>query len=214
MSKKFTLTATNLRIILAVSLVVITAIGAGGFALAYNWLDGFAADASTVASQAAASESELQELSQTEKMLKTQHHAVERASKIAAESKSYQYQDQIINDLNDFARKAGITISDITFADDNAKGGSSSNSSSSSSSSSSKTGTSLPTIAGLKATTASVTVKNPVEYRKLLTFMYLVEQSLTKMRIANVDLSRSTAQGQPPDSITSNTLTIEVYLRS
>ena len=118
MSKKFTLTATNLRIILAVSLVVITAIGAGGFALAYNWLDGFAADASTVASHAAASESELQELSQTEKMLKTQHHAVERASKIAAESKSYQYQDQIINDLNDFARKAGITISDITFADD------------------------------------------------------------------------------------------------
>ena len=213
MSKKFTLTATNLRIILAVSLVVITAIGAGGFALAYNWLDGFAADASTVASQAAASESELQELSQTEKMLKTQHHAVERASKIAAESKSYQYQDQIINDLNDFARKAGITISDITFADDNAKGGSSSNSSSSSSSSS-KTGTSLPAIAGLKATTASVTVKNPVEYRKLLTFMYLVEQSLTKMRIANVDLSRSTAQGQPPDSITSNTLTIAVYLRS
>ncbi len=213
MSKKFTLTATNLRIILAVSLVVITAIGAGGFTLAYNWLDGFAADASTVASHAAASESELQELSQTEKMLKTQHHAVERASKIAAESKSYQYQDQIINDLNDFARKAGITISDITFADNNAKGGSSSNSSSSSSSSS-KTGTSLPTIAGLKATTASVTVKNPVEYRKLLTFMYLVEQSLTKMRIANVDLSRSTAQGQPPDSITSNTLTIEVYLRS
>ncbi len=176
MSKKFTLTATNLRIILAVSLVVITAIGAGGFALAYNWLDGFAADASTVASQAAASESELQELSQTEKMLKTQHHAVERASKIAAESKSYQYQDQIINDLNDFARKAGITIADITFADNNAKG-----SSSSSSSSSSKTGTSLPAIAGLKATTASVTVKNPVEYRKLLTFMYLVEQSLTKM---------------------------------
>lgn len=209
MSKKFTLTATNLRIILAVSLVVITAIGAGGFALAYNWLDGFAADASTVASQAAASESELQELSQTEKMLKTQHHAVERASKIAAESKSYQYQDQIINDLNDFARKAGITIADITFADNNAKG-----SSSSSSSSSSKTGTSLPAIAGLKATTASVTVKNPVEYRKLLTFMYLVEQSLTKMRIANVDLSRSTAQGQAPDSITSNTLTIEVYLRS
>ena len=213
MSKKFTLTATNLRIILAVSLVVITAIGAGGFALAYNWLDGFAADASTVASQAAASESELQELSQTEKMLKTQHHAVERASKIAAESKSYQYQDQIINDLNDFARKAGIPISDITFADDNAKGGSSS-SSSSSASSSGKTGTSLPAIAGLKATTASVTVKNPVEYRKLLTFMYLVEQSLTKMRIANVDLSRSTAQGQAPDSITSNTLTIEVYLRS
>ena len=213
MSKKFTLTATNLRIILAVSLVVITAIGAGGFTLAYNWLDGFAADASTVASHAAASESELQELSQTEKMLKTQHHAVERASKIAAESKSYQYQDQIINDLNDFARKAGITISDITFADNNAKGGSSS-SLSSSSSSSNKTGTSLPTIAGLKATTASVTVKNPVEYRKLLTFMYLVEQSLTKMRIANVDLSRSTAQGQPPDSITSNTLTIEVYLRS
>lgn len=209
MSKKFTLTATNLRIILAVSLVVITAIGAGGFTLAYNWLDGFAADASTVASHAAASESELQELSQTEKMLKTQHHAVERASKIAAESKSYQYQDQIINDLNDFARKAGITIADITFADNNAKG-----SSSSSSSSSSKTGTSLPAIAGLKATTASVTVKNPVEYRKLLTFMYLVEQSLTKMRIANVDLSRSTAQGQPPDSITSNTLTIEVYLRS
>ena len=213
MSKKFTLTATNLRIILAVSLVAITAIGAGGFALAYNWLDGFAADASTVASHAAASESELQELSQTEKMLKTQHHAVERASKIAAESKSYQYQDQIINDLNDFARKAGITIADITFADNNAKGGSSS-SSSSSASSSGKTGTSLPAIAGLKATTASVTVKNPVEYRKLLTFMYLVEQSLTKMRIANVDLSRSTAQGQPPDSITSNTLTIEVYLRS
>lgn len=206
MKKKFILTATKLRIILSITLVLVVAIGIGGFILAHNMLQSYAVGASDAASQAAASESELQQLSQTERALARQKSAVERASKIAAESKSYQYQDQIINDLNGFANKAGLTISDITFTDNNAQTSASSGSSTTSSNSTSNT-------TGLKTTTASVTLKNPVEYRRILTFMYLIEQSLTKMRIANVDLSRSTTEGQPAGSVTSNTLTIEVYLQ-
>lgn len=210
--KKFVINAVRLRIILAVSLVLITIIGAGGFFFAYNSLGVYAQEASTVASRAHATEAELQELSRTEQLLKQQKTAVERASKIAAESKSYQYQDQIINDLNGFAGKAGLTIASITFTDNNAA--TSAGSSSSSSTSASTTTHTSTNTAGLKTTTATVALKNPVDYQRILTFMHLIEQSLTKMRIANIELSRTSAEGQPSGSITSNTLTIEVYLHS
>ena len=208
--KKFTINAVQLRIVLAVSLVLITIVGAGGFFLIYNSLSTYAQEASAVASRASATEAELQELSQTEQLLKRQKTAVERASKISAESKSYQYQDQIINDLNGFASKAGLTVSSITFTDNNAAA----NANSSSNTSTSTTPRTSANTAGLKTTTATVALKNPVEYQRILTFMHLIEQSLTKMRIANLELSRASAEGQPSGSITSNTLTIEVYLRS
>lgn len=211
MKKSMKLDAVMLRRILIVSLVLISIAGVAVFTYSYSILSKFADEASQTASQAVASDNSLSDITKTEKALKDEHDAVERASKIVAQSKSYQYQDQIINDLNGFAGEAGVTITGITFND-------SASSTSTSSSTSAETSASPSTSnssTGLKSTTASVTIQNPVEYRSILTFIYLIEQSLTKMHISSVSLSHSTdgEAAASKTSVTSDALTIEVSLR-
>lgn len=212
MKKGVKLNAILLRRILIVSLVFISLFGIGIFSYSYSILSKFADETSQTASQAVASDDSLSDIAKMETSLKEEKDAVERASKIVAQSKSYQYQDQIISDLNGFANKAGVKITGISFNDGSAA--SSSNAASSTSTPTNSSATSAPST-GLKSTTASVTIENPVEYRSILNFIYLIEQSLTKMHISSVSLSHSSdgQEGTSRTSVTSDALTIEVYLQ-
>jgi hypothetical protein len=58
--------------------------------------------------------------------------------------------------------------------------------------------------------TATVSLKNPVNYDAMLNFIHLVEQSLFRMQISQISLSQS--QGDQ-GGLTSDILTIEVYVR-
>lgn len=203
---KKALTATKLRAILIVSLFIV-AIGSGaGFYFANHQLRSYATSVSESLAQADSSQDSLHTLQTIQQELKNNQDAIQRTAQIVADSKSYQYQNQIIDDLNDYARRAGITITNIDFAD--AKGQTSTGSTS--------TGGSAPTaltpvaVPGVKSTFVSITLQNPVDYNSLLNFMHSIEQNLTKMQIASVNISKdaSTATG-----VTSNVLTLEVYIR-
>ena len=192
--KKHQLTATTVRIILSASLVAITAIALTLFSLADHQLQQVATDVSHVVVDANASRNNLTTLESIKKELAAEHDVVTRASDIVADSKSYQYQDQIVTDLNGYAGKAGIEITNIDF----------------SASKSTAPVTVTPTApTGVKSTTVSVTLKNPVNYDNLLRFIESVEQNLTKMQISKVSLSRGTAGSD----VTSDVLAIEVYIR-
>ena len=71
--------------------------------------------------------------------------------------------------------------------------------------------TAAPT--GVKSMTATVTLDNPVDYNNMLTFMHLIEESLFKMQISQIGLSRSTDTSKGTNKISSDTLTIEVFVR-
>ena len=131
--------------------------------------------------------------------------AVSRAKQIVAESKSYQYQDVIIRDLQAMANLAGVTITNFDF-----------NASASTNGSSTSTDTPAATTpvlsTGLRSTTVSITLQTPVNYRDLLTFIHYIEQNLTKMQISKVGIS-SAGNDQSRNTVSTDALTIEVYIR-
>lgn len=199
--KKHALTATSLRLILSISLLVIAGLGILLFSLSQRTLKNVAIDVSHTVADADASQNNLQNLQRLKNNLASKHDIVQRAESIVAESRSYEYQNQIINDLNDYAARAGLSIVNIDFT-----GG--------------ETGTAAPTttpgaapaapsttVNGVKSTFVSIALKNPVDYTGVLRFLQSVEQNLTKMQIANVGLSKT------EDGISSDVLNIEVYIK-
>jgi hypothetical protein len=198
------LNATTLRLILSVSLFLIAAAGVAGFTFAKGYLQTVAIDTSHSVVDASASQDNLQTLQKIQKILVADKDVIARTSSIVADSQSYQYQDQIIGDLNNYASKAGISITNLDF-------------SAATTAATPSPTTSHPTPGsatpiqptGVKSTSVAVTLNNPVGYDNLLTFIRSVEQNLTKMQISRVSLSK----GTDSNSVSSDVLTIEVYIK-
>ncbi len=210
--KQQSLTPVKLRAILIVLLLLLAAAGVGVFTYGYSQLKAHATTAQETATKAEASRSSLQNLVTTKKFLTDNADVVNRANQLASESKSYVYQDQIISDINKYASEAGIQVVNITF--DNPVN---TNVSSATTPAATADGTAAPATTAaptnVKSTTASVTIKNPTNYSSMLTFIHLIEQSLFRMQISKVGMSQSGDQGSGNGSITSDTLTIEAYIR-
>ena len=202
--------AVTMRIILVVVLIAILLLMGGGFYLAYTSLEKTAKEVSEVQTQAQTSDAKLQNLALLEKQLKENSVAVDRAKQIVADSQSYQYQNQIINDLTYYANQAHISITSFTFQDSTATASSSSSSSTSSSSTSADSATPpASTTNGVKSTQVSIQLGGNVAYQDFLHFLYLIEQNLTRMQVADVTMSK----GDDPNTVSAQSLNIEVYIR-
>lgn len=207
------ITPTKLRIILLLCLVVLSVIGVALFTVGYNRLETFAASTQTVASQAQASQSSVQNLVTTKEFLAQNQAAVSRASQLVAESKSYVYQDQIISDINTYAGEAGLTISSITFdAPTTAAVAAPAAAAPAGTAGAAPAVSAGAAPAGVKSMTASVTIKNPTNYTSMLSFVHLIEQSLFRMQISQIGISAAPG-GTGSNQVTSDILTIEVYVR-
>lgn len=210
--KKQSLTPVKLRAILIVLLLVLAGAGVGVFVYGYRQLNTHATNAQETATKAEASRSSLQNLTVTEKFLAANDDVVNRADQLASESKSYLYQDQIISDINKYANEAGIEITNISF--DNPVSTSVSTATPAAGTNDTATAAS-PTSAAptnVKSTVATVTIKSPTSYSSMLAFIHLVEQSLFRMQISKIGLSQANDQAGK-GNITSDTLTIEAYIR-
>lgn len=210
------LTPIRLRLILAVLLILLSAAAVGVFMVGYNQIKLHASTAQDVAAKAQVSQSSLDNLRTTKKLLEENKSAVARADQLVSQSKSYVYQDQIISDINRYASEAGLSITNITFTD--AKTTPVSAPTTTATSAATSAGGASPSLttaaspAGVKSMTAAVTLKNPVDYNNMLTFIHLLEESLFKMQVSEIGLSRSSDQNKP-DGVSSDVLTIEVYVR-
>lgn len=192
------ITATTLRTILSLSLLLIIILAAGAFSVANNQLQHLATDVSHATADASASRTTITTLQQLQETLDENREIIERASNIVAESQSYQYQDQIIQDLNNYAAAAGLTLTNFNFAaqDDTTT------------TQEGETTQNIPPPSGINSTIVSVTIQNPINYDNLLRFFYAIEQNLTKMQITNIALTAGDG-----NDVSSDALTIEVYIR-
>lgn len=195
------LNATTLRLILGVSLFAIAALAIVGFSYAKTYLEGVAVDTSHIVVDASASQDSLQTLQKVQKELESNKDVIARTQSIVAESQSYQYQDQIINDLNTYAAQAGLSITNLDFA--------TTSGASAAPTPAPGAAAAVPAAGGLKSTSVTVTLSSPVDYTKLLSFIQSVEQNLTKMQISRVSLSKGADSG----TVTSDALAIEVYIK-
>lgn len=204
--QKLQLNATLARILLSLALVLILLVMTAGFYMAYNFMKDSAQQVASVQADAKAADKKLQDVRSLSSKLEKYQDSVKKAEKIVAESTSYKYQNQIINDITAYARQAGVGISSFTFQDDSAASGSKS-----SSSTTSKTPTtpSSPSPSGAKSTSVSIQMDKHLNYVRFLQFLHLLEQNLTRMQVANISL----AKGENPQEVESQALKLELYLR-
>lgn len=193
-------TATSMRTALGILLFTLLAGMIGGFYFIYSFLSTEAADVAETQTKAKSLDSELQHLINLQRQLSLNKSTIEKTEKIVAESQSYRYQDQIINDLTGYASQTEVSITSFTFQDSLAAttpGAASAN-------------TPTPTQGGsLKSIFVSVLLEPNLEYTKLLRFMQLIEGNLTRMQISELSLTK----GEQGGTVGAQTLSIEVYVK-
>jgi TolA-binding protein len=200
--KKYELSAAQFRLILSISLFLILAIMLTVAGFSYNELKKVAVNVSHISADANASSNNVETLEQIKQKLNDDKDVITRTNNIVAESKSYQYQDQIIADLKDYANRAGIVLTNFDFS-------STATTSTPGSNAAPTPPPTAPPPSGVKSTTVSVALKNPINYENLLKFLQSIERNLTKMQISKVSLTKS----ESDNSVSSDALTIEVYVR-
>lgn len=198
--------AVTMRIVFALSLVLIL-VGMGGIVyFGYTMLQGTAGEVSKIQTEAKAVDAKVQNLARLEKEMEKYKDSVAKARQLVAETQQYQYQNQIINDLTAYANKSGVGIAGFTFTSGSA--GAKSNSGSSGTSGTNNSSGSNSAV-GPKSMKVSVRLNEKTDYMALLRFMHLIEQNLTRMQIASVSMSKTEGTGQ----VNTQTLEVEVYVR-
>jgi len=131
---------------------------------------------------------ELQKAHNLQVYLSNHKEDVEKAAAVVAETKTYQYQNQIVEDVNRFAEVAGVTVLGFDFP----------------------TQATVPATPGAKTIQATVTLQNPVPYVNYLRFLKLIEQNLTKMQITEISI---TPDEKIIGRINNPTVGLQVYVR-
>jgi hypothetical protein len=183
------MTATKLRYVLVGLIIVLL----GAFGASVWWVEGILTEKVRETDHAKVdaelSATELQQLKQLKKQLEEQRDVVDRAKQIAANSAQYQYQDQVIKDVSDYAARYGIQVSTFDFTSANKNAAAS---------------------GGAKKTPFTVTLKGPLSYVTFMKFLRDIEGNLTKIQVTSLTL----APDKDPNNITNPSLSCEVYLKS
>lgn len=139
-------------------------------------------------------EDEINRLKILRTYLSANQSKLQRASEVVAESQLYSYQNQVIDDINTYAQRTGLTILAFDFP---------------------PTPTKLPAgapalPAGLKKITLNVSVNGPIPYSNFMRFVRSIEQNLTKLQVTSLTL---TPDEQNRNNLTDSSIGLEVYIR-
>ena len=197
---------TTFRLILSVLLVLTIVLGVALFIFGQSELSKYAEETRSLDTEAQASSDELQALSTLKSRLDKSSSDVERAAQIASTSKSYQYQDQVVEDINKHAAAAHIAISSIEFPQANATG-TKTGTNTSTSGTTAKSAATAP--AGFKPTGATVNLVTPTSYENLYNLILRLENSLFRMQISSLSLTKDPLSNE----VLVDALTLEVYMK-
>lgn len=184
--------ALILRIVLVVGLVLLLAgVGTGAW-----WLQG-QLTAQVINTDHARTDSELaqlelEKLRQIQKQLEDQKDIVQRADQIAASADNYQYQDQVVSDLQAYATRHEIEISGFDFSKSSAptnKGAGPS---------------------GTTRTPFSISLKGPIAFDKFMNFLRDIENNLTKLQVSSLSLTPTTTD---TTKVSNPSISLIVYLK-
>ena len=196
---KKVLNASIARIILSLLLLIILSAMVGLVIFAYSFLSKTSEEVGKMQTEATAVDAKIQSLLASKSQLDRNSDTVKKAKNIVSESKLYQYQNQIIQDLNTYADRAGIPIKSFSFQNEPTT-------SAKTTTSSKQTSTSP---AGVKSTFVSIQLGDHIDYTKFLHFLSLIEKNVTRMQLSGVSISR----GANNHEISIQSLEVKVYTR-
>ena len=196
---KKVLNASIARIILSLLLLIILSAMVGLVIFAYSFLSKTSEEVGKMQTEAIAVDAKIQSLLASKSQLDRNSDTVKKAKNIVSESKLYQYQNQIIQDLNTYADRTGILIKAFSFQNEPTT-------STKTATSSKRTSTSP---AGVKSTFVSIQLGDHIDYTKFLHFLSLIEKNVTRMQLLGVSISR----GANNHEISIQSLEVKVYTR-
>lgn len=196
---KKVLNASIARIILSLLLLIILSAMVGLVIFAYSFLSKTSEEVGKMQTEAIAVDAKIQSLLASKSQLDHNSDTVKKAKNIVSESKLYQYQNQIIKDLNTYADRAGIPIKAFSFQNEPTT--------STKTATSSKRTPASP--AGVKSTFVSIQLGDHIDYTKFLHFLSLIEKNVTRMQLLGVSISR----GANNHEISIQSLEVKVYTR-
>jgi hypothetical protein len=210
MTKKSHLTASKLRTILVVVLIGVTLLTGGLFYVSHKQLSAIASSVGQSLSDANASQNNLATLKQIEQELADNNSTVQRASKVVADSNQYNYQNIIVRDLNMYAQRSGLTITNIDFGSSQTGATSAAPAPTASATPGAAATPATQPTGGLSTTQVVISLKTPIPYENLLHFLRAIELNLTKMQVASIKLSKAS---EDPKSVSIDSLTIEIHTK-
>lgn len=196
---KKVLNASIARLVLSLLLLIILSAMVGLVIFAYSFLSKTSEEVGKMQTEAIAVDAKIQSLLASKSQLDRNSDTVKKAKNIVSESKLYQYQNQIIQDLNTYADRAGIPIKSFSFQNEPTT-------SAKTATSSKQTSTSP---AGVKSTFVSIQLGDHIDYTKFLHFLSLIEKNVTRMQLSGVSISR----GANNHEISIQSLEVKVYTR-
>ena len=196
---KKVLNASIARIVLSLLLLIILSAMVGLVIFAYSFLSKTSEEVGKMQTEAIAVDAKIQSLLASKSQLDRNSDTVKKAKNIISESKLYQYQNQIIQDLNTYADRAGIPIKAFSFQNEPTT--------SAKTATSSKRTPASP--AGVKSTFVSIQLGDHIDYTKFLHFLSLIEKNVTRMQLSGVSISR----GANNHEISIQSLEVKVYTR-
>lgn len=196
---KKVLNASIARIILSLLLLIILSAMVGLVIFAYSFLSKTSEEVGKMQTEATAVDAKIQSLLASKSQLDRNSDTVKKAKNIVSESKLYQYQNQIIQDLNTYADRAGIPIKSFSFQNEPTT--------STKTATPSKQTFTSPT--GVKSTFVSIQLGDHIDYTKFLHFLSLIEKNVTRMQLSGVSISR----GANNHEISIQSLEVKVYTR-
>ena len=196
---KKVLNASIARIVLSLLLLIILSAMVGLVIFAYSFLSKTSEEVGKMQTEAIAVDAKIQSLLASKSQLDHNSDTVKKAKNIVSESKLYQYQNQIIQDLNTYADRAGIPIKSFSFQNEPTT--------SAKTATSSKQTPASP--AGVKSTFVSIQLGDHIDYTKFLHFLSLIEKNVTRMQLLGVSISR----GANNHEISIQSLEVKVYTR-
>lgn len=196
---KKVLNASIARIVLSLLLLIILSAMVGLVIFAYSFLSKASEEVGKMQTEATAVDAKIQSLLASKSQLDRNSDTVKKAKNIVSESKLYQYQNQIIQDLNIYADRAGIPIKSFSFQNEPTT--------SAKTATSSKQTSASP--AGVKSTFVSIQLGDHIDYTKFLHFLSLIEKNVTRMQLSGVSISR----GANNHEISIQSLEVKVYTR-
>ena len=196
---KKVLNASIARIVLSLLLLIILSAMVGLVIFAYSFLSKTSEEVGKMQTEETAVDAKIQSLLASKSQLDRNSDTVKKAKNIVSESKLYQYQNQIIQDLNTYADRAGIPIKSFSFQNEPTA-------SAKTATPSKQTSTSP---AGVKSTFVSIQLGDHIDYTKFLHFLSLIEKNVTRMQLSGVSISR----GANNHEISIQSLEVKVYTR-
>lgn len=188
-----------------------------------NFLRASVRETETLHQSSDTSDSDIAKLKSAEIWFRKNKDSVNRVNAVVAESKLYQYQNQIIQDFNGYGDRLGIPIVGYSFSTPSTPGAPATapvGGAAPAPAPASPTAPTTPTApgstaapkapTGVNSTTVTVTLGDKVSYQNFLNLLKLLEQNVTRMQVTNVTL---TPDNQNPDIIVNPNIAVIVYIK-